>query len=87
MISTIVTPPIFETTNYLPDPIFIYGDPLCNFGFTNFGAINGLGLVTRGLLWQMFDMYYDVDYYKDQNTSPTAWTSPRYGRYGVYPTI
>jgi hypothetical protein len=88
MISVLVTPPIWQTQTFFPDPIFVYGDPLANFGFTNFGAINGLGLVTRGLLWQQFDMWCDVDYYKDQNASPTTvWTSPQYGMFGVYPTI
>ena len=96
MISNLVTPPIYESVNFTPDPIFVYGDPLVTAGFENCGVVNGLGLVTRGLLWQLYDMWFDLDYYQNQviNTTwtdeaaiSTTWTSPQFGMLGPYPTI
>ena len=96
MISTLVTPPVFETVHYFPDPIYVYGDPLCTSGFENYGVVNGLGLVTRGLLWQLYDLWFDNDYYSNLATSwtdvdassgiSTTWTSPQFGMFGPYPT-
>ena len=85
MISSLVTPPIWKIDG-TPDPIFVYGQPLVTQGLENQGVINGLGLVTRGLLWQLYDLWVDVDYYKS-NTINTTWTSPQFGMFGDYPTI
>ena len=95
MVSTLVTPPVYKIDG-TPDPIFVYGEPLVTVGLENHGVINGLGLVTRGLLWQLYDLWSDKDYYSNITTTwsatynatiTTTWTSPQYGMFGSYPTI
>jgi hypothetical protein len=90
MISGIVTPPIYNYND--PDPVFVYGEPIATFGFENHGVVNGFGLLTRGLLWQYFDLWFDADYYSNLATTwsdadatiTTTWTSPQYGMFGEY---
>ena len=69
MTSGLVTPPIYNYAS--PDPVFVYGEPLLNYSLSNHGAVNGLGLASRGLLWQLFDLWCDVDYY---STVSTSWS-------------
>lgn len=92
MISSIVTPPVYDIKG-TPDPIFVYGSPLVTFGFENCGVINGLGLVSRGLLWQYNDLWFDKDYYSNLATTwaqasgssiTTTWTTPQFGMFGEY---
>ena len=95
MTSGIVTPSVYGDLS--PDPVFVYGEPLLNYGLGNHGAVNGFGLATRGLLWQLFDIWCDNDYYSTIATTwsaaagstvvSTTWTSPQYGMFGPYPVI
>jgi len=68
--SELVTPQIYNA--FYPDPVFVYGEPLLTFGLSNHGAVNGLGLVSNGLLWQLFDLWCDVHYY---STITTSWSA------------
>jgi hypothetical protein len=99
MISSLITPPVYDIQG-TPDPTFVYGEPLVTYGLENAGsAVNGFGLLTRGLIWQVLDIWFDVDYYNSntvvntwsspQDISPitTTWTNPQYGMLGPYPTI
>lgn len=91
MISGLVTPPIYS---YLyPNPFFVYGEPLETFGFENHGVVNGVGLVTRGLVWQYFDLWMDMDYYSNLSSTwvdaagssiSTTWSSVQFGMWGPY---
>ena len=80
MQSGIVSPSVFDHAGN-PDPIYVYGEPVCNGGLCNRGAVNGLGLVTRGTLWQYYDLWFDVDYYSNLTTT---WTDCTGGIYGDY---
>jgi hypothetical protein len=81
MFSSLVMPQVLDAYQN-PDPVYVYGEPLCDFGLCNRMSVNGLGLVTRGLLWQLWDIYFDVDYY---STISTTWTNVQFGAYGDYP--
>lgn len=72
-------------TYWAPDPVFPYGEALVTAGFVNARSMtNGLGLVTRGLLWQLYDIWFDQEYYDGLGTVwansdsilTTNWTSP-----------
>lgn len=92
MISTLVTPPVLNALSY-PDPTFVYGEPVVTFGFENKGVVNGFGLVTRGLVWQVYDLWFDNHYYSNLTTTwsaasgssiTTTWNSPQFGMFGEY---
>jgi hypothetical protein len=70
MRSGLITTPVYDAQN--PNAIFPYGEPLVTFGFENRGVVNGLGLVSRGLLWQIHDFWFDSDYYSNLSTSWAA---------------
>lgn len=40
--------------------IQIYGESVVTNGLSVRDGINGIGLVTRGVLWQLFDIYIDT---------------------------
>lgn len=90
MSSGIVTPSVYDYKD--PNPVFVYGEPLVTFGFENMGVINGLGLVSRGLLWNLYDIWFDNDYYSQITTSwsnadsviTTTWTNLQFGMSGEY---
>jgi len=44
----------FDQYNFFP-----YGMALLDFGLAVQGANNGFGLVTRGLVWQGYDIWFD----------------------------
>lgn len=94
MNSGIITPGVYSFKD--SDPVFVYGEPLCTFGLSNHGAINGFGVVSFGLLWQLFDLWCDNDYHSTIATTwaaasgssiATTWTSPQFGMYGPYSPI
>lgn len=59
----------FDINSY---PITSYGESLETFGFEVRGAINGLGLVTRGFLWGVYSIWTDIDLIDNLVTS---WTN------------
>lgn len=64
---SIVRPDIYSYLS--PDPIFPYGEAVLTGGLENRGAINGYGAVTRGFLWQLYDIWTDVQYYSSITTT------------------
>ncbi len=86
MISGLITSPSYG------DPVFPYGESLETFGLQNRGVVNGFGLVTRGFLWQIYDIWFDKDYYMNLSTTwtnnepsiTTTWTNRQYGIVGEY---
>ena len=74
-ISGLIQSPASYTT-YFPS-----GEALATRGLENRGIQNGFGLVTRGLVWQMYDIWFDVDYYK---SITTTWTPVQFGVWGEY---
>lgn len=55
-----------------PDPIFPYGESLESFGLFNRSAVDGFGLTTRGLLWEMYNIWIDTQYFANITTSWAA---------------
>lgn len=50
--------PVVTTYNYHDQyGFFAYGEALVTFGLVEISAINGFGLVTRGLIWQGYDIW------------------------------
>lgn len=49
----------------------VYGEALVTAGLTVRGAISGLGLVTRGLIWECQNIWTD----SEENIA-TNWTAP-----------
>lgn len=70
MISGLVTPPVYDYKD--PNPFFVYGEPLSSFGLENHGVVNGTGLMTRGLVWQVYDLWFDTDYYSNLSSTWVA---------------
>lgn len=66
-----------------------YGEALETFGLEVRGAVNGLGLVTRGLIWQFYSIWTDNDNldgltttWNDSNASiTTTWTEVTFPLY------
>lgn len=66
-----------------PDPIVPYGMGIGSFGLTQGDVSNGYGLVSRGLLWQLYQIWLDVESYDNISTSwadsdaviTTTWTN------------
>lgn len=54
------------------DPIAPYGMALVDRGLVVGGAIDGVGLVTNGFLWQLYKIWFDDQYYQNLSTS---WTN------------
>ena len=67
---SIVTPDVYSYLS--PDPIFPYGEATVSCGLVNRGTINGYGAVTRGFLWQLYDIWTDTQFYAHL---ATAWTA------------
>ena len=85
-----------NTDRDISNPNFtIYGDSITTFGLENRGAVNGLGLVTRGLVWQIFSIWTDRDKLDSLTTSwsnsvaaiTTTWTLCQFGLYGDSPEL
>lgn len=65
-----------------PDPIVPYGVSIVDYGLTAWDAVDGYGLVSRGLLWQLYQIWFDTQYYAPLVTSwansdtviTTSWT-------------
>lgn len=66
-----------------PNPIDPYGVAICSLGLTQWDMVNGYGPLTRGLLWQFYDVWCDVEFYDNLSTSwsnsnsviTTTWTN------------
>ena len=67
MISGIVTPPIYAYND--PDAFWVYGDPLMTKGLVNRCSLNGIGAVTRGLVWQVKDNWFDNHFYSNLSST------------------
>lgn len=88
--SGIVQPDVYSYNS--PNPVFVYGEALLSGGLANRQATNGYGMVTRGLLWQLYDIFIDTEYISPITTTwassesviTTTWTSPQYGMWGDY---
>lgn len=74
--------------------IYPYAQSVTNFGtMVGLQGANGLGLVSRGLLWQAYDIWFDLDAHDllvttwtDSNAViTTTWTSCLGGVYGEIP--
>lgn len=58
-----------------------YGEPLLSYGLYNRSSINGIGLVTRGFLWETQDIWLDTTFVSQLSTtwvvgssvSSTSW--------------
>lgn len=77
-----------------PNEIFPYAESVSNFGTcVSAQGGNGFGLLTRGLLWQAYDIWFDVDAHDGITTSwtssnasiTTTWTLCGGGVYGEIP--
>ena len=90
MISGLITTQVYSYKD--PNPVFVYGEPLVTYGLENRGVVDGLGLVSRGLLWELYSIWFDKDYYDNLTTTwadnapsvTTTWTSPQFGKAGEY---
>lgn len=75
-----------------PNKIAVYGEAIVTNGLEVRHGIDGYGLVTRGLLWQLFDIFIDTDskdaittsWSNSESVLSTAWTDTQYGIYGEY---
>ena len=78
-----------------PNPVVCYGEALVSSGLVCRNVVNGMGLVTRGFLWQKYDIWYDNEFYNPLSTSwtnadatiTTTWTNPQFGYCGDYPVF
>lgn len=52
--------------------VTLYGESIVSNGLVVRQAINGFGLLTRGFLWQLYDIFIDVD--RAANLS-TSWSN------------
>lgn len=65
-----------------PDPMVVYGLALGTWGLSVYGAISAFGLISRGLLWPLYKIWFDENYYDGVSTSwansdsslTTTWT-------------
>lgn len=64
---SIIEPEVYSYLN--PDPIVPYGMAVVDFGLTEGNMINGYGLLTRGLLWQFYDVWCDQQFYDNLSTN------------------
>jgi hypothetical protein len=76
-----------------PNPAYPYGEALVTNGLVTRNVVNGLGLVTRGFIWELYGIWFDAEYYAPITTSwaaygatltSTTWTSPPIGMAGDY---
>lgn len=75
-----------------PNRYTTYGEAIETNGLVVRHDINGVGLVTRGLVWQLFDVFIDVgsvdgittSWSDSQSAITTTWTDSQYGIYGEY---
>lgn len=74
--------------------IFPYAESVSTFGTdVALQGGNGLGLVSRGLLWQVYDIWFDLDAHDGLTTTwtssnsniTTTWTECVGGLYGQAP--
>ena len=65
--SGIVQPDVYSYKD--PDAIFPYGMALVTNGLVNIEASNGYGLVSRGFLWQLYDVWLDYELYDNISSS------------------
>ncbi len=70
MRSGIVQPNLYDYKD--PNPYWVYGDALVSRGLFNRYATNGVGLVTDGLVWELYDIYHDVDW---MSKTITTWAN------------
>ncbi len=67
--SGVVQPDVYSF--YSPNPVFPYGESLLTNGLKVNHGIDGLGLVTRGLIWELYSIWIDTEYYAPITTT---WT-------------
>ena len=92
MISGLITTQVYDYKD--PNPVFVYGESVATNGLVCRNVVDGLGLVSRGLLWELYAIWFDKDYYdnlattwtNNQPSVTTTWTSPRFGMAGEYTT-
>jgi len=73
---------------------YVYAQSVTDRGICVAGALNGVGLVTSGLVWQWNDVYYSVDKNAGITTTwtpmatgatiTTTWTIADGGIWGIY---
>lgn len=61
--------------------VWPYGESLVSSGLMVRDAVNGYGLVTRGFLWQLYDIWIDTT---AAANITTTWTPTQYGIWGEY---
>ena len=59
-------------TGSSPNPVFPYGESIVTSGLQNRGVINGYALVTRGFLNQLYDIWFDNEFFA---SITSVWTS------------
>lgn len=64
---SLVEPDVYSYKD--PDPIVPYGVAISTFGLTQTDVYNGYGAVSRGLLWQLYDIWLDYELYDSVTTS------------------
>lgn len=75
-----------------PNKYSFYGEALLSNGLVVRHAINGIGLVTRGLVWQLYDIFIDTgaedgittSWSDSESAITTTWTPVQYGIWGEY---
>jgi hypothetical protein len=75
-----------------PNRYTTYGEAIETNGLVVRHDINGVGLVTRGLVWQLFDIFIDTasvdgissSWSNAEASITTTWTDSQYGIYGEY---
>lgn len=70
MRSGIVQPNVYTWKD--PDPVFVYGEAVVTQGLEVRDMTNGYGAVSRGLLWELYDIWIDSQYYDGRSTTWTA---------------
>lgn len=65
-----IVQPNFDS-NFAPNPLFPYGEAILTRGLKVNHAIDGMGILTRGLLWELYSVWFDVEYY---SPITTTWT-------------
>lgn len=90
---SIIKPDIYSFKS--PQPIQVYGEALVTSGLFVRDGVNGFGLVTRGLTWEMQAVWLDIQAAAPITTTwsaaagasiTTTWTPCLGGIFGDYQT-
>lgn len=73
---------LVESESNTSNVVTPYGESIVSGGLYVRGVLNGFGLTGDGLLWQLYDIWFDTEYYKSISTT---WTDVQFGVWGEAP--